>query len=99
MIFDYTSFYISSQDHGRLLRYDVIKLDYESYLVKVFDEKKGVTSPARSVIQTDEFQLARSDFLHAFEKDGFSLAVKYNRPPTFESYLYISCQEHRNGID
>lgn len=80
MIFDYKSFYISSQDHGRLLRYDVIKLDYESYLVKVFDEKHDITSSPRSVVQTDEFLLARSDFLHTFEKDGFALAVKYNRP-------------------
>ncbi|MDU4209939.1 hypothetical protein CWN26_24370 [Klebsiella pneumoniae] len=98
MILDYTSFYISCKNHGRLVRYDVIKLDYESYLIKVFAGETNEGSFPNPLIQLDEFQLTRSDFLQAFEKDGFELAIKYNRPPTFESYLYISCQLHRDGI-
>lgn len=98
MILDYTSFYISCEKHGRLIRYDVIKLDYESYLVKVFDGETTESSFPKLLIQVDEFQLTRSDFLQAFEEDGFELAIKYNRPPTFESYLYISCQLHRNRV-
>lgn len=98
MIFDYTSFYISCNYHGRLIRYDVIKLDYESYLVKVFDDKSNEMSDSNLLVKISEFQLTRSDFLQAFEKDGFALAKKNNRPPTFDNYLYISCQLHRNGI-
>jgi len=55
MIFDYTSFYLSCNYHGRLIRYDVIKLDYESYLVKVFDDKSNEMSDSNLLVQVSEF--------------------------------------------
>lgn len=99
MVLDYTSFYISAGSYGRLLRYDVIAMDYESYLVKVFDEKDDADSQQKALIKIDEFILRRSDFNREFEKNGFEISFKYNRAPSFESYLYVSCQIHRERIE
>ncbi|MFT2788869.1 hypothetical protein KGP17_11195 [Serratia sp. JSRIV001] len=98
MIYDFDSHYISDHKDGRFVRYDVIKKHDDAYLVKVFDEQqKGIAEP-KVIIQVDEFELNRSTYMHEYGV-GDMRSVKVNMPPTFDGYLRIKCQDHRNKLD
>ncbi|MEB6537476.1 hypothetical protein MXM81_00035 [Serratia plymuthica] len=98
MIFDdVQTWFISGADDKRLIRYDIIKIDSDTYLVKVFDEQqKGIAQP-KIILEIDEFQLTKKQYVEEYEI-GQNRTIKLNMSPAFESYPRIKCQDHRNKL-
>lgn len=62
MIYDVKTYYINSKTDARLIRYDVIKLNDDTYKVKVFDDQqRGISHPSL-VAQIDDFQITREEY-------------------------------------
>lgn len=96
---DITTFYITSDNNQRLVRYDVVKKSADGYIVKVFDEQtKGIAEP-KIIIQVDEFEVTQQNYRIEYKIGGPQRSVKISVPPTFECYLRHKLQDHRNKLD
>ncbi len=96
---DVMTFYITSENNQRLVRYDVIKKSADDYIVKVFDEQtKGIAEP-KILIQVDEFEVTQQNYRIEYDIGGPQKSVKISIPPTFEGYLRHKLQDHRNKLD
>lgn len=88
--------YISAESGDRLVRYDIIATDSDTYLVKVIDEQKSTIADPKPLILIDQFELSRSDYYEHYGIDVARQGITFNLPPSFEEYLLIHCQLHRN---
>ncbi|WP_419057247.1 hypothetical protein [Kluyvera georgiana] len=99
MIYKVTTYYINSKSDPRLIRYDVIKINDDTYQVKVFDDQqRGITHPSL-VAQIDDFQITREEYNTKYQvSSGFQTGVAINPPPGFENTITDSLQQHRDSI-
>ncbi len=99
MIYNVTTYYINSKSNSRLIRYDLIKLDDDTYHVKVFDDQQCGISHQSLVVQIDDFQITREEYNKKYQiSSGFQTRVAINQPPGFENTIIDSLQKHRDSI-
>ncbi|MEH3414031.1 hypothetical protein [Phytobacter diazotrophicus] len=91
--------YLSAESSDRLVRYDVIAIDADTYLVKVIDEQKSTLSDPKPLILIDQFRVTRSDYFEHYGIHVVQQAITFNLPPSFEDYLLLYCQRHRNKYE
>ncbi|MCK7419817.1 hypothetical protein [Enterobacter asburiae] len=97
MIYSVKTYYVNSNTDARLIRYDVIKLNDDTYQVKVFDDQqRGISDPSL-VVQIDDFQITREEYNKKYPS-GFQTGVAINTPPGFENTITDSLQIHRDSI-
>ncbi|ELY4559610.1 hypothetical protein ACP6PU_003664 [Cronobacter dublinensis] len=98
IISDVETYYIYSNESTRLVRYDVIKTDADTFIVKVFDnEYHGKAFPS-FMYEIAEFRVTRDDF--NLENNIGSTSVLRNRLPTsFNGHVLVKCQQHRDSLE
>jgi len=89
--------YISGKHDSRLVRYDVIKIDADTFRVKVLDEKQQGIAQPNLLIQVDQFDITRGQYEEDYSI-GYFTRVKIDMPPTIEGAINDYLQEHRNKI-
>lgn len=92
------TYYISGTgSDSRLIRYDVIFIDKDTYKVKIFDDQQRGISPPHSMVMLSEFDFTRAEYeqRHGVGKNNM---VRIDMAPSFEGDLLERCQEHRNSI-
>lgn len=97
MIYAVTTYYINSKTDANLMRYDVINLDSDTYLVKVFDNQQHGISTPDLLSQVAEFEITRADY-NARYQVGNRAIVKMNSDPGFENTIRDRLQEHRDRL-
>lgn len=97
MIYAVTTYYINSKTDANLMRYDVINLDSDTYLVKVFDNQQHGISTPDLLSQVAEFEITRADY-NARYQVGNRAIVKMNSDPGFENTIRDRLQEHRDSL-
>lgn len=97
MIYAVTTYYINSKTDANLMRYDVINLDSDTYLVKVFDNQQHGISTPDLLSQVAEFEITRADYNARFQV-GNRAIVKMNSDPGFENTIRDRLQEHRDSL-
>ncbi|MEN0625824.1 hypothetical protein AAIG33_00115 [Phytobacter ursingii] len=88
--------YLSAESGDRLVRYDIIATDSDTYLVKVIDEQKSSMAEPKPLLLIDQFHVTRSDYFEHYGINVAQQAITFNLPPSFEDYLLLYCQRHRN---
>lgn len=72
MIYNVKTYYINSITDDRLIRYDVIKLNDDTYQVKVFDDQqRGISHPSL-VAQIDDFQITREEYTKSIRQGSIN---------------------------
>lgn len=90
--------YITSESNERLVRYDRIKIDNDTYVVKVWDDQqRGISQPSL-IHEVETIRFTRSSYNEEYGLGGFQRTVAKEFPPAFEDYVWKKCQEHRNSI-
>ncbi|EBR9859099.1 hypothetical protein DS524_25470 [Salmonella enterica subsp. enterica serovar Chester] len=99
MIYSNVKTYYISDDAtgGRLVRYDVITISSDEYLIKVFDDQQRSISPPHSIILVDEFKFTRSEYMER-NNIGNNSMIRRDMAPSFESDILNKCKEHRNSL-
>lgn len=96
---DIKTFYISSVKNHRLVKYELIRLQGDDYLVKVFDEQtKGIAEP-KIIIQIDEFNISNANYHKEHQSSDSQAAAHSGLALSFDTYLQSCCQAHRNKLD
>ncbi|XUM27945.1 hypothetical protein ACQ86C_06580 [Enterobacter asburiae] len=97
MIFNVKTYYINSKTDARLIRYDVVKLNDDTYQVKVFDDQqRGISHPGL-VVQIDDFQITREEYNKQYSS-GFNQTVRAEMAPGFENTISDILQKHRDKL-
>ncbi|CAH6019224.1 hypothetical protein AI3057V1_1454 [Citrobacter freundii] len=89
--------YINSKTDSHLMRYDVITVDSDTYLVKVFDNQQRGLSTPDLINQIAEFEITRADY-NAKYQVGNRAIVKMNMDPGFENTIDAELQAHRDSL-
>lgn len=89
--------YINSNTDARLVRYDVIKIDDDTYRVKVIDEQQQGIAQPNLLIQIDQFDLTRHQYNEKYDV-GNRAIVRAEILPGFENTISDYLQNHRNKI-
>ncbi|EKY3198941.1 hypothetical protein ACSDIA_000445 [Cronobacter turicensis] len=95
---DVETHYINSNESARLVRYDLIKIDEDNFIIKVFDnEYRGKTLPS-FIHEVAELKVTREDY--NYENDiGSSSVVRNRLPTTFHGHVLVKCQQHRDSLE
>lgn len=91
------TYYINSKTDTRVIRYDVIKIDDDTYRVKVIDEQQEGIAQPNLLIQIDQFDLTRQQYNEKHDVGNRSI-VRANMLPGFENTISEQLQNHRNKI-
>ena len=91
------SVYINSKTDSRLIRYDVIRTDPDTYLVKVFDNQQRGISVPDLISQIAEFEITRAAYNEKYQV-GNRVVVKMNADPGFENTTDGELQAHRDSL-
>ncbi|EJB8473951.1 hypothetical protein MW376_004105 [Citrobacter freundii] len=91
------SVYINSKTDSRLIRYDVIRTDPDTYLVKVFDNQQRGISVPDLISQISEFEITRAAYNEKYQV-GNRVVVKMNADPGFENTIDGELQAHRDSL-
>ncbi|HEB0857081.1 TPA: hypothetical protein RY260_005048 [Citrobacter freundii] len=91
------SVYINSKTDSRLIRYDVIRTDPDTYLVKVFDNQQRGISVPDLISQIAEFEITRAAYNEKYQV-GNCVVVKMNADPGFENTIDGELQAHRDSL-
>ncbi|WP_208952085.1 hypothetical protein [Rahnella sp. ChDrAdgB13] len=89
--------YINSKTDSRLIRYDVIKIDNDTYHVKVIDEQQAGIAQPNLLVQVDQFDLTRQQYNEKYDV-GNRAIVRTEMLPGFEGTISDYLQDHRNKI-
>ena len=99
MIFsDVETHYISSHQDSRLVRYDVIKTDDDTYVVKVIDNKHQNRALPHYYLEIATLVITRDDF-NLENNIGSASVVRNRMPTTFSGHVLVKCQQHRDSLD
>lgn len=102
MIFDnIKTYYISSDKQTatpRYVRYDVFRVDNDTYIAQVFDDQQKEIDPPYSIVLIDKLTITQAQYRDKYQI-GVNNTVKLHMPPTFEGYVSEYLQEHRNKLD
>ncbi|WP_210484162.1 hypothetical protein [Pantoea ananatis] len=90
--------YITSTKNNRLVRYDLIVIDEDTYVVKVWDDQQRGLSKPGSIIELDSLEFTRADYKAANGMGGFPRSVSSGFPVSFEGHVLNKCQEHRDSL-
>lgn len=94
---DVETHYINTNDNSRLVRYDVIKIDEDNYIIKVFDNEYHSETLPSFMYEVAEFKITRDDY--NYENDiGSSSVVRNRLPTTFYGHVLVKCQQHRDSL-
>lgn len=94
---DVETFYISSKTDSRLVRYDVIRLNEDTFNVRVVDEQQQGIAQPNLLIQVDQFDITRQQYIDKYDI-GNRARVRTEMAPGFESAIHEYLQDHRNKI-
>lgn len=97
MIYGAKTYYINSSKDPRVIRYDVITIDKDTYRVKVVDDQSRGISPPSHLVQLDEFLITRDDYNKKYPS-GFQQTVIAEMAPGFENTIPDILQKHRNKL-
>lgn len=90
--------YINSNTDSRLVRYDVIRIDDDTFVVNVFDVQQRSASPSGSITNSATFKITRNDY-ESENNIGSSSVVRNRMPTTFQNHILVKCQQHRDSLD
>ncbi|MGP3590116.1 hypothetical protein [Vagococcus sp. WN89Y] len=92
---DIRTYYLSGAKNQRMVKYELIRLQGDDYLVKVFDEQtQGIADP-KHIVQIDEFKITRA----GYQEEHHSSGAQSELANSFEWYVQSCCQDHRNKLD
>lgn len=97
MIYSAQTYYINSETDARFIRYDVIKLNSDTYQVKVFDDQQRGISPPSLVEQIDDFPITREEYVKN-QSLGFTEPNDLDMSSWFEYAIPDILQKHRNKL-
>lgn len=90
--------YLTSNSNDRLVRYDVIEIDEDNYLVKVIDDEQKELTPSCSLIEVFKLSFTRGTY-KSDESIGSNNMFRQDITPSFEGYILQKCQKHRDSLD
>ncbi|MEG3112016.1 hypothetical protein SC127_14900 [Pantoea sp. T14] len=90
--------YINSNTDSRLVRYDVIRIDDDTFVVNVFDVQQRSASPSGSFTNSATLKITRDDY-ESENNIGSSSVVRNRMPTTFQNHILVKCQQHRDSLD
>lgn len=90
--------YINSNTDSRLVRYDVIRIDDDTFVVNVFDVQQRSSSPSGSFTNSAILKITRDDY-ESENNIGSSSVVRNRMPTTFQNHILVKCQQHRDSLD
>lgn len=97
MIYGAKTYYISSITDPRVIRYDVITINGDTYQVKVVDDQQPGISPPSHLVQIDDFLITRDDY-DKKHPSGFQKIIRAEMAPGFENTILDTLQKHRNKL-
>lgn len=90
--------YITSSSKERLVRYDRVMINHDTYVVKVWDDQQRGISPPSSIVEVASLTFTRESYNQEYGIGGFQRVVNRDSTPAFEDHVWKKCQEHRNSI-
>jgi hypothetical protein len=97
MIYGVTTYYINSITDPRVIRYDVIAINGDTYQVKVVDDQQQGISHPTQLVQIDDFLITRDDYDKKYPS-GFQQSIQVEMAPGFENTIRDTLQKHRNKL-
>lgn len=91
------TYYINSTSSKRLVRYDVIRVDNDNFIVKVFDDQQRGVSPPSLLVEVTELRFTRAEYVTR-HKIGDRTFVRNDMAPDFEGDVRNECQKHRDSL-
>lgn len=91
--------YIDNGQGTRLVKYDVIKISNQKYVVKVFDDQQRSISPPHNIVEIDTLVFTHEDYMRDTGQGGFQTSVMDRMPNSFDGHVLEKCQEHRNSLN
>ncbi|KOO17457.1 hypothetical protein AC068_17425 [Morganella morganii] len=88
------TYYLIKSGHGHhdnMVRYDIITISKDEYLISVLYGKHG--EPSRVI----EFNFTREEYEKQHGCNG--CMIHFNDPVSFEDALDMKCQEHRDSLE
>ncbi|WP_448309617.1 hypothetical protein [Pantoea sp. PGP6] len=92
------TYYIDKGMNSRLVRYDVIRVADDKFIVKVLDDQQSATSAPSSIVEIDTLEFTLAQYLQDTGQGGFQTMIRDRMPNSFEGHVHEKCQEHRNGL-
>lgn len=92
------TYYISSNKNNRLVRYDVIKFDEDTFIVKAFDSEYRDKALPSFIFEIATLHINREDF-NLENNVGSSSVVRNRLPTSFHGHVLVKCQQHRDSLD
>ncbi|MFL7890125.1 hypothetical protein [Enterobacter pseudoroggenkampii] len=93
MIFrDITTIYINSDKNNRLIRYDLLRKENNDFIIQVFDDQNRDIADPKPIIKIDQFEITYDSYI-----DDCKHSQKL--PASFEEYVDLKLQDHRNKLD
>ncbi|ALE65251.1 hypothetical protein [Salmonella enterica] len=89
---DITILYIDSGKNNRLIRYDLLRKENNDFVVQVFDDQNEDIADPKPTIKIDQFEITYDNYL-----DNCKHSNKL--PDSFEEYVDIKLQDHRDKLD
>ena len=92
------SHYISSNSDKRLVKYDIICIDDNRYIVKVIDNRHFLRSTPDYYSEVFTFEVTRK----AYEMEnniGSASVVRHRLQLTFAEHILVKCQQHLDSMD
>lgn len=89
--------YISSNDDEHLVRYDIITVDKDKFIVKVIDNSHFRRATPEFHSELASFEITREAY--ALENNiGSSSVVRHRTQVTFAEHVLVKCQQHRDAM-
>jgi hypothetical protein len=92
------TYYIDKGINSRLVRYDIIRVSDDKFIVKVFDDQQRAISPPHSIVEIATIEFTREQYLKDTGQGGVPTAIRDRIPNSFEGHVQEKCQEHRNVL-
>lgn len=92
------TYYIDNGQDTRLVKYEVIKINDQKYVVKVFDDQQRAISPPHNIVEIDTLIFTQEDYLKDTGQVGFQTAIRDRMPNSFEGHILDKLEEHRKRL-
>lgn len=98
MIFsDVQTHYINSEHDKRLVRYDIVCIDDDKYIVKVIDNRHFNRATPDYYTEVASFEITR-DAYNLENSVGSASIVRNRLQLTFAQHILVKCQQHRDAM-
>lgn|GEM_PF-549449 len=95
---DIQTHYISSSQDKRLVRYDVICIDKDTYLVKVFDHRHFNRAMSDYYVEVASLEITREAY-NLENNVGSASVVRNQLQLSFADHVLVKCQQHRDSME